>query len=288
MLLLPALAGAQQKQVTADSIVISNAYVKVVANLHSGKVHYRFTSGTRFENTVAYVQDVKTGLLSSTDFTGHQVTTDELNDPLGKSICLNLVHEDAGKPLRLTQYITVYENQSFILLSAMATAKAEGATVETRNISPLTVLPAAQGKITTPGTNGVLTDYPFDNDNWVDVISRRWPVGISTAPATNWPLYMTSKQGTGFAVGSLVHDFWKTGIRYNTGAVANQVDSFIVYGGAATKDDPHCPIPMAVKTGAHDYVQHGTRIGPVCGFALDLCIGIARCTVMTCCSLAIQ
>lgn len=260
MLFAPVFTIAQQKQVTGDSVVISNEHVKVVASLHSGKVHYRFTSGTQFENTVAYVQDVNHGLLMSTGFGSHQATTDEISDPLGKAICLNLVHEDAGKPLRLVQYITVYEKQPFILLSAVAAGRVEGAMVETRNISPVTVLPAAQGKITTPGKNVLLTDYPFDNDNWVDVISRSWPGGIS---GTSYELASVYDEHTknGFAVGSLLHDFWKTGIRYGTGAVNNQIDSFIVYGGAATKDDPSLPDSYGGKDGTHDYVQHGTQLG---------------------------
>jgi hypothetical protein len=258
---VPVLSIAQQKQVTADSVVISNEHVKVVANLHSGKVHYRFTSGTQFENTVAYVQDVKHGMLLSTAFAGHQVTTDEISDPLGKAICLNLVHEDAGQPVRLVQYITVYETQPFILLSAVVTGTAAGALVETRNISPVTVLPAAQGRITTPGKNVLFTDYPFDNDNWVDVISGSWSgrgmSGISHELASVYDEHTKN----GFALGSLVHDFWKTGIRYSTGAVNNQLDSFIVYGGAATKDDPSLPDSYGGKDGTHDFVLHGTQLG---------------------------
>jgi alpha-galactosidase len=260
LLLAPMFATAQQKQVTADSIVISNDHVKVIANLHTGKVDYRFTSGTQFENTVAYVQDVKNGLLFSNAFTGHHGTTDEINDPLGKAICLNLVHEEAGKPVRLTQYITVYDKQPYILLSVVAAAREEGVMVETRNISPLTVLPAAQGKITAPGKNILLTDYPFDNDNWVDVISRHWPTAISGISYELASVYDEHTKN-GFAVGSLVHDFWKTGIRYGTGTFSNQIDSFIVYGGAATKDDPSLPDSYGGKDGTHDYVQHGTQIG---------------------------
>jgi alpha-galactosidase len=263
VLLTPLLAIAQQKQVTADSIVISNDHIKVIANLHSGKVHYRFASGTQFENTVAYVQDVKNGLLLTTDFAGHHATTDDISDPLGKAICLNLVHEDAGQPLRLVQYITVYEKQPFILLSAVAKARVEGTMVETRNISPLTVLPAMQGKITMPGKHGLLTDYPFDNDNWVDVLSRRWPADNTGITGTSYELASAYDEHTknGLAVGSLVHDFWKTGIRYGTGAIANQIDSFIVYGGAATKDIPGLPDSYGGKDGTHDYVQHGTQTG---------------------------
>src|ERR1700704_5226869 len=117
LLCLPsAILVGQQKQVAGDSLVVSNSFVKVVANLQSGKVHYRFASGTQWENTTAYVQDIRLGLFSSETFTRHSFTTDDINDPLGKAICINFVHEDADKSLRLVQYITVYASQPFILI----------------------------------------------------------------------------------------------------------------------------------------------------------------------------
>ncbi len=125
----------------------SNSFVKVVANIHSGKVHYRFASGIQWENTTAYVQDVKLGWFSSKHRTRHSFTTDEITDPLGKAICINFIHEDAGKALRLVQYITVYASQPFILISAEATAKEKAVLMETRNISPLTVLPSQRGRV---------------------------------------------------------------------------------------------------------------------------------------------
>src|SRR5258706_5127582 len=188
-----AVVFGQQKQVAGDSLVVSNSYVKVVANLHSGKVHYRFASGTQWENTIAYVQDVTHGLFSSETFTRHSFTADDINDPLGKAICINFVHEDADKSLRLIQYITVYASQPFILISAEATTKEKTALLETRNISPLTVLPAQQGRIIVPGTEALLTDYPFDNDNWVDVISRQWPVNERSVSGISYELLSVTK-----------------------------------------------------------------------------------------------
>ncbi len=254
---------SQQTQVAGDSLVVSNQHVRVVANLHSGVVHYRFASGTQFENTTAYVEEVKAGYFSSTSLSRHSFTTDNINDPLGKGICINLVHEAADKPVKLVQYITIYESQPFLLLTVEASGREKGSVIETRNISPLTVLPAQQGKIMLPGSGALFTDYPFDNDNWVDVISRRWPADQKGVDGISYELASAYDENTrnGFAVGSLVHDFWKTGIRYATGTTSSRIDSFIVYGGAATKDNPALPDSYGGKDGTHDYVAHGTQAG---------------------------
>lgn len=259
----PAIVYAQQTQVAGDSLVVSNQHVRVVANLHSGAVHYRFASGTQFENTTAYVEDVKAGYFNSTDLSRHSFTTDNINDPLGKGICINLVHEAADKPVKLVQYITIYESQPFLLLTVEASGRDKGSVIETRNISPLTVLPARQGKIVLPGAGALFTDYPFDNDNWVDVISRRWPADQKGIDGVSYELASAYDENTrnGFAAGSLVHDFWKTGIRYATGTTASRIDSFIVYGGAATKDNPALADSYGGKDGTHDYVAHGTQVG---------------------------
>jgi alpha-galactosidase len=259
----PFLGIAQQKQVAGDSLVISNPYLKLVVDLTSGKLSCRFTSGAQFENATAYVQDVKAGRFSSAGYSRHSFTTDDVDDPLGKGICVNLSHEDAGKAIRLVQYITVYESRPFILLGAQAIAVNKTSVIETRDFSPFTILPAEQGRITLPGSDALLTDYPFDNDNWVDVISRHWPTGNKEISGISYELASAYDEKTmnGFVIGSLVHDFWKTGIRYGSGTVSNVLDSLIVYGGAATKDDPALPDSYGGKDGTHDYVQHGTQAG---------------------------
>ncbi len=256
---------AQQQQLRGDSLLVSNDYVTIAADLQSGKVHYRFTSGTQWENTVAYIDDIRLGYFSSDRFSRHIFTSDDISDALGKGACINLVHEDGNIALRLVQHISVYASQPFILISVEAQAKDKGTVLETRNISPVTILPAKNGRITVPGAEALLTDYPFDNDDWVDVISRQWPANQKSISGTSYELASVYDRKTknGFAIGSLVHDFWKTGIRYSTGTAANRIDSFIVYGGAATKDDPSLPDSYGGRDGTHDYMAHGTQTGEV-------------------------
>ncbi|PZR22856.1 MAG: hypothetical protein DI535_25265 [Citrobacter freundii] len=263
MLILPMPVMAQQQQVAGDSLVVSNAYVKVVIGLTNGKVSFRYSSGVQLENTIAYVKDVKGGVFSSSSFSQHSFTADEVNDPLGKGTCISLVHDGAGKQLRLTQFITVYESKPYVLLGAQATSNDKAVAVETRDFSPLTVLPAESGTVSVPGNSSLFTDYPFDNDNWVDVISQRWPYNSRSLSGISYELASSydAASRNGFVIGSLVHDFWKTGIRYGTGNVSNKIDSLIVYGGAATKDDPSLPDSYGGKDGTHDYVSHGTQKG---------------------------
>src|SRR5688572_13734883 len=93
----------QRKQELSDSVVLSNDHVRVVLDKRSGMVNYYFSSGSYFENTVAWLEDQKEGKLVSIDFKKHDYTIDEINDPIGKGSCLNVVHEDEGKAIRLIQ-----------------------------------------------------------------------------------------------------------------------------------------------------------------------------------------
>lgn len=258
-------AYSQDLELSGDSLLVRNDHVNITADLHSGKVHYRFTSGVQWENTIAYVDDIRLGQFSSDRFSRHIFTSDTIRDVLGKGICLNLLHEDESSPLKLVQHISIYESQPFILISVEAQAKETGLVLETRNISPLTVLPSKHGRVIIPGSEALLTDYPFDNDNWVDVISRQWPSNQQSISGISYELASVHDRKTskGFAIGSLLHDFWKTGIRYGTGTSSNIIDSLIVYGGAATKDDPSLPDSYGGKDGTHDYVAHGTFPGEV-------------------------
>lgn len=261
--LAPLSIQAQHKLVTTDSVVVSNNYVKVVVQLATGYVSYRFTAGVSFINTVASVQDLQRGQLVSAGFDKHSVTTDAIKDPLGKGICINVLHESAGKTARLTQYITIYESAPFVLISAEGATTDQAMVMETRNISPLTILPAYQGRVTMPGPDAVFTDYPFDNDNWVDVIARRWPDNGKSVSGISYELASAYNEQTknGFVTGSVVHDFWKTGVLYGTGTHAGSIDSLVVYGGVATKDNPSLPDSYGGRDGTHDYVPHGTQTG---------------------------
>lgn len=257
----PATAAVFQDK---DSVVYGNAHVKIVVNISSGTVSYRFADGTAINNAVAYVNDLKEGMQVSTAFEKHIVTADPIRDPLGKGTCINVVHASTGQSIRLIQYITFYEEIPFVLVSVEGTGTLPGQVIETRDISPMAVLPAYKGAVLLPGRQGIITDYPFDNDSWVDVVARQWPANNGkSVSGMSYELLSAYDPGKGssFVAGSVMHDFWKTGIRYSTGIQANRMDSLIVFGGVSTKDNPSLPDSYGGKDGTHDYMLHGTQVG---------------------------
>src|SRR5262249_41758506 len=62
-------------------------------------------------------------------------------------------------------------------------------------------------------------------------------------------------------VGSVTHDFWKTGIYYEGGARASRLTRMNVWGGVATPDQPSSVGPTYGKDGTHDVAKHGAMTG---------------------------
>ncbi len=91
------------------------------------------------------------------------------------------------------------------------------------------------------------------------VTERHWPdaAGISY----EFSALYDNTAFNGLVVGSLTHDCWKTGIIYHATNIKGQVDSLVVYGGAATPDVPSLPPAYGGKDGTHDHLPHGTLTG---------------------------
>lgn len=247
---------AQKVVSTADSLVVSNPQVRLTVNRHTGRVNYLFANGVLLQNTVSSIEELQAGKLSSTDFSQHKYSTSSIEDASGKGVMISVIHSDPSRRLRLEQHITVYAQSSHLLLSVQATGDA---TLETRNISPLTIIPEQQAYLFVPGNAPRILDVPFDNDNWVPVITRQWPSvsGISYEFTSVYDQHSLS----GLVTGSITHDFWKTGFRYGAGKETGRIDSFIVYGGAATADDRALPPAYGGLDGTHDHAPHGSMQG---------------------------
>jgi hypothetical protein len=250
---------AQSLQEYADSVVLSAGGTAVVLHTTTGKVDYRFADGIVLENTVAYIQELRTGYLSTTDLAQHPYSTDVVEDSLGKGIRINIKHMDDRHALYLLQRITLYADHARILTDLIAGGVKGQTALETRHICPLAVLAAQQGRLYVPGNEPRILDAPFDNDDWVGVVERHWPdaSGISYEFSSVYDNVSLA----GVVLGSVDHDFWKTGIVYRTAAVKGQLDSFIVYGGAATPDVAGLPHAYGGQDGTHDHMPHGTMTG---------------------------
>ena len=251
---------AQTLKEYPDSAVLNDGRVRVVLHTANGAIDYHFAGGIDIDNAVGYVLDTRTGLLLTSDLAQHPYSTDEVHDSLGDGIRINIRHMDDHHALSLVQRITLYTNRHWVLTDLTAAATGE-TMVETRNISPLAILPRQQGRMSISGDEPRILDEPFDNDDWVGVVERHWPGAEGTSYEFS-ALYDNTALN-GLVVGSLRHDCWKTGIVYHTGAARGpgQIDSLVVYGGAATPDVPSLPPAYGGKDGTHDHLPHGTLTG---------------------------
>jgi alpha-galactosidase len=258
-------AAAQVLEKTTGSLVIITRSVKITMNCNDGKISYLFTNGNTLNNTVAYINEVHSGYITSADFTRHTYTVDHRKDKLGKVTIVHITHEDDQRSFRFIQHITCYENNPYLLISAEAKNKNNpGRLLETRNICPLAILPSQQGKLSVTGNEPRILDMPFDNDNWVNVLERNWAEKKGEkleGSSYEFSAVYDQANMSGFVVGSLSHDFWKTGISYKTGFVKGTIDSLVVFGGIATADNPALPADYGGYDGTHDHAPHGSMAG---------------------------
>lgn len=256
-------ASAQAGRMIGDSTVFTLGKVEVTFSHQTGTLSYRFQTGMALVNTVAFVELLNSGTVVSTDFQTHTVRQEAISDSLGRGERIVVTHESAREVVRLVQTITAYEGQPAVQVRLEVTSTSSDP-IETRYISPLAILPAIGGQGQIPCRYARLVDVPFDNDNWVKLLAQPWPKkgedpfeGVSHEFAA---VYDTASNA-GLVVGSLEHDFWKTGIAYRSGVENGILDSLVVYGGAARRDHPNLPPEHGGYDGTHDYTAHGSMVG---------------------------
>ena len=265
LVLFDQYAFAQKIFTTVGKAEITNSHVTISLDVHTGMVNYTFPNGILITNTVGYINDVKLGTVSTADFTEHKYTTTEVQDNIGKGRTLIITHSDGKHSFILEQRFTNYEGQPYTLISLTAKNKnGDAPALETRDISPIAVLPKYKSRLFIPGTEPRILDVPFDNDDWTPTVERSWPKAgeaKSTGITYEFTAVYDMLKNSGLVIGSVKHDFWKTGLAYQTGTELGYVDSLKVFGGASTPDDPKLKPAYGGNDGTHDLVAHGTMIG---------------------------
>jgi hypothetical protein len=256
-----------------DSLVLSNYQVRLTVDKLTSKVSYYFKNGVSLLNTVACMEDVHAGYLVTAAFSRHHATTAPVQDSFGRGTHLKIEHDDEKLPLRLVQHIVLYERQPFLLISVEAqpsrhTSPQTGwnGLPETRHISPLAVLSSQKGSVSVPGNEPRILDVPFDNDNWVKILTQQWPAGsgkVTTGTSYEFAALYDRNTLSGIVAGSITHDCWKTGLVYQTGHSKGELDSFKIYGGAAAEDNKALPPAYGGLDGTHDHAPHGAIQGAV-------------------------
>jgi alpha-galactosidase len=253
---------AQQLQKSADNTTISSPWINIMVDRITGMVNYSFNNGMRMDNTVAYVRDLNSEYLSSAGFLNHTCTTAPVNDNIGKGLSLVVKHSDAKHNISITQCFTLYEGKQYALVNVSATSA--GKPIETRDISPIAILPGNKGSMFIPGTEPRILDVPFDNDDWTPTLQRSWPKANqpqSKGISYEFLAVYDQLKNSGLVIGSVNHNFWKTGLAYQTATQLGYVDSLNVFGGVATPDDPSLKSGYGGLDGTHDHAGHGTMLG---------------------------
>lgn len=252
---------AQNVQQYRDSAVLHTTTCRITLNKVSGTISYRFANGTALLNTTALFKDKIKGAVAGTGFARHSVSLKALGNKTGKGHQVIFKHEGGITGLTLTQELRICKDRPGLLLTA-ALQSVGGAVLESNYSSPLAVLPETKGAVFIPGNAPRVLDVPFDNDNWVKILSTGWeqphpPSGTSYEFIS---LY-DQEQLSGFVMGAVDHDFWKTGIRYGASASKGQLDSLVIFGGASTPDNSALPAEYGGYDGTHDVVAHGSMKG---------------------------
>ncbi len=265
LMLLACQLYAQSIHQSPNEVTFGNKQVKISINKHTGTVNYIFANGIRINHTVAYVTDVRSGHFVSTDFTAHTSSVAQVRDKLGTGMCLTVVHSDNKHIIALAQHFTLYQSLPFLIINVDAISQDQKqAPLESRDICPLAVLPEYGGNLFVPGKEPRILDAPFDNDDWVSMLERKWPhVDSAKASGISYEFSAVYNQSdfSGLVMGSIRHDVWKTGIVYRTGRDLGTIDSLKVFGGAATSDNPSLPAAYGGYDGTHDVIAHGTMTG---------------------------
>jgi len=237
---------------------------KLVLHLTSGTVDYLFNNGTEFRNTVAYVDLLSEGKKVSSEFSDHIVTQEKIEDLLGTGHRLIFTHTEPSG-LNMRQTFTYYEDKEHLLIQ-VELKNGNGSLLESRHISPLSIEKRYDGLASFPWQKPILVDLPFDNDNWGKLLPIPWPRdkdqdmhGVSHELTMIYDA-ITYK---GLTMGSLEHDFWKTGFMYDFSLKPGLLKTFTSYGGAARPDDPSLPINHGGQDGTHDVMPHGTMLSSV-------------------------
>jgi|HigsolmetaGSP12D_1036236.scaffolds.fasta_scaffold01383_2 hypothetical protein len=217
-----------------------NGLLRVEANLRTGELFFRWADGRLiagcFGETVVGADRLRT-----VGYPAHragEASVKPVRDGFGRGVCWTVEHASPGKPA-LRHRIWCYERLPYAFVELEAEQQTEW---ETREISPLTALQndgAAIGFGPESGEGARVLFVPFDNDKWVRYASHPLPGSVESCEVT--AIYRPDSR-RGFVLGSVTHDFWKTGVRIES-AMPGEISRLRVYGGAAglhTRDTvPH-------------------------------------------------
>lgn len=182
---------------------------------------------TIFENAVsAYKAEEKT--IKSSDYTDFNMVSENVDG--GKKIVVTMLSPNLAD---LVQTFYLYDEKEYF--TTQVSIQSNGSEVQTNYIAPLLIENGALQNSAYKWSNSL--EVPFDNDGWAQFNVKKiyqdsvsYEVGALFKP----------DDGSGFILGSLNHDVWKSGVRFNGGF--GKIQTVELYCGATdprTGDEPH-------------------------------------------------
>jgi hypothetical protein len=249
----------------ATTVTIHNGAVTIIWNKQNGTSDIACNGTTYISGAYASVDlGGATGYVKSTGYAAHTFAASEVtpvHDDFGDGVRVRVAHTAPGRP-------TIH--QSFTLYAAHPSYALLDETVDSTHSSPIAsnylgalIVDAQSGWVAAPmGSDRRIIDAPFDNDEWVRWDSR--VLGTADFSGTSYELaaLYESASGAGLVLGSVTHDFWKTGVYYDYDSAHQRLRALNVWGGVATPDRASQPNGATYGgDGTHDIAAHGKQVG---------------------------
>src|ERR1700733_2558054 len=129
LLLLSGTVAAQKITKYDDSLVVSTGESSVSVNYKTGRLNYHFSNGVVLNNTIAYVNEIADGYISSSACRIHQAATGEFEDDFGKGTRIIVRHSGNDAGITLTQQVFLYQDHPYLLTNVTA-VKGDGTTMD--------------------------------------------------------------------------------------------------------------------------------------------------------------
>ncbi|RAP77256.1 alpha-galactosidase [Paenibacillus montanisoli] len=215
----------------ANRITVDNGLLRIESNLQTGLLSFQWKDGSALRDLFSEVT-VGSQRLRTTFYSGHQIQTgsiQSIEDRYGKGVCWCVEHAMPNQPI-LRQHFWCYEGLPYGFVELQAEQETEW---ETNEMTPLSALRNDGSCLEfgqRHGGDARVLFVPFDNDKWVRYGSFPIPCSVESCEAT--AIYCAESRH-GFVLGSVTHDFWKTGLQVE-GTFAGEVSRLRVFGGLSS------------------------------------------------------
>lgn len=162
---------------------------------------------------------------SSKDYSRTKIEIKSLSDDFGHGSLFRVIHSSEELP-DLIQSFYLYPNKNFILTDFELHDETG---ISTNYMAPVN-LQNMRGVLESSENNRALF-IPFDNDKWIRYQSH--PLSFEQLTSYEVTAVFDNEKRNGIVVGSVEHDYWKTGIELQS--EVNRLSSLICYGGIANE-----------------------------------------------------